>query len=198
MKLTLLLSLALAGLSSAATIASYNLDGGSLTATTQNYGTATDLTLGASWFTNSDGLDQSPGAALDSYTDPANLITFVFTASLNAGETLTLTNASFDYSQPAGDIAGAGGGSTVRYRIANGDSGVQDPGVSGTLSDTFTGITLSDGDSFTFQIAGRDSGNNPYLIDNIQLEGDVTTVPEPSSAILLGFGGLALLSRRKR
>ena len=32
----------------------------------------------------------------------------------------------------------------------------------------------------------------------LQLNGDVITVPEPTSAALLGLGGLALVARRKR
>jgi len=41
------------------------------------------------------------------------------------------------------------------------------------------------------------AGNN-LGIDNLSLNGTVTAVPEPSSAALLGLGGLALILRRRK
>ncbi len=65
------------------------------------------------------------------------------------------------------------------------------------LSDDLTDTTLGNTESavFTFAFSGG-STNNSSIFDNIAFEGAV--VPEPSSAALLGLGGLALILRRRK
>lgn len=65
--------------------------------------------------------------------------------------------------------------------VLNGDisTNIANPNLSFTSSDQFE-LTYVSGNGMSF--------------DSVT----ITAVPEPSSAILLGFGGLALLSRRKR
>ena len=68
-----------------------------------------------------------------------------------------------------------------------------------TLSDDLTDITLGDTESAIFTFAfthTAGTGANSAIFDNIAFEGAV--VPEPSSAVLLGLAGLALLLRRRR
>lgn len=60
---------------------------------------------------------------------------------------------------------------------------------------TDVATTFTPDDAFTFIMSGRVGGaNETKLIDNLV----ISTVPEPSSAILLGMGGLGLLLRRRR
>ena len=67
--------------------------------------------------------------------------------------------------------------------------------LSSFLSDTTLGNTESAIFTFAFtHTAG--TGANSAIFDNIAFEGAV--VPEPSSAVLLGLAGLALLLRRRR
>lgn len=62
--------------------------------------------------------------------------------------------------------------------------------------------TLAVGESAMIQIAfssGTGAGGGHHLfLDNVAVSGDAVTIPEPSSALLLGLGGLALLGRRRK
>ncbi|MDG1073271.1 MAG: PEP-CTERM sorting domain-containing protein [Akkermansiaceae bacterium] len=70
-----------------------------------------------------------------------------------------------------------------------------------TITRTYTNVALpggvSDGDALTVMIGVEDTNGkgNRMIWDNVELSG--AAIPEPSSALLLGLGGLALL-RRKR
>ena len=64
---------------------------------------------------------------------------------------------------------------------------------------TFTAGAGEAGQSLGVAISGgtnTDPGTRQVLFDNVRLEFDV--VPEPSSAALLGLGGLALIFRRRK
>ncbi|MDB4438361.1 PEP-CTERM sorting domain-containing protein [bacterium] len=62
--------------------------------------------------------------------------------------------------------------------------------------------TLAVGESAQIQIAfssGTGSGGGHHLfLDNVAVSGDAAVVPEPSSFLLLGLSGYALLCRRRR
>jgi len=71
----------------------------------------------------------------------------------------------------------------------------------GTWEDeSATGLTFNDanadGKKLFLKILAHSSGNRYARVDNVFL--DVTQVPEPSSAALLGLGGLALILRRRK
>ena len=62
--------------------------------------------------------------------------------------------------------------------------------------------TLGAGETAIIQIAfsnGTGSGGGHHLfLDNVAVSGDFAAIPEPSSGLLLGLGGLALALRRRK
>ena len=67
------------------------------------------------------------------------------------------------------------------------------------LNQTVTYTALASGDPFAGQQLGivfTNSAGTQTLYDNVRL--DIVPVPEPSSAALLGLGGLALILRRRK
>ena len=75
---------------------------------------------------------------------------------------------------------------------AAGASPANTPGLSGSIT------SIADFDFVVLVFINdltTDPGATPTTLDNIQL---VATVPEPSSVVLLGLGGLALIMRRRK
>lgn len=71
------------------------------------------------------------------------------------------------------------------------------PTVSYQRTLDLTGISLSAGQTYTMVVSARGTGFGHHkAFDAIELNG--TVVPEPSSAALLGLGGLALILRRRK
>ncbi|MDB4454124.1 PEP-CTERM sorting domain-containing protein, partial [bacterium] len=59
------------------------------------------------------------------------------------------------------------------------------------------------GESAAFLLAfssgvGDGAGGHDLWVDNIAVSGEILSVPEPSSALLLGLSGLALIARRRK
>lgn len=101
--------------------------------------------------------------------------------SFNTSGTLDLL--SFSHFGPSDTLTLKKGTTTILNLADLGISDVFSVGVTFTASDEFF-LTF---DESSFVGAG-------VSLNNIQ----ITTIPEPSSFLLLGFGGLTLLSRRKR
>jgi hypothetical protein len=83
----------------------------------------------------------------------------------------------------------------AQQNSTNGNLFQFDYNLSSSLADTI----LAAGESAVFTVDfsfDTGSGSSLSLIDNVALQG--TAVPEPSSAALLGLGGLALILRRRR
>jgi len=137
-------------------------------------------------------------------------VSFTITATnLGANESIDITSTSFDYNtfqlqDPFfGNVSmyvdsGSGYGAAVVSA-----TGVENPAATtyfSTLTDATT-YSLANGESLTFGFSFEDISTSTarfHMIDNFTVEGDVNLVPEPTSAALLGLGGVALLTRRNR
>ena len=134
---------------------------------------------------------------------------FTVTITANSGFVFNLTSLTFDYGGSS-DVANLttnavihSGGSTVFNEAFNvgiatvGAGGNFDTGNSADLSGAaFQGISSA---TFTFAMFDNtNSGSSTNRWDNIVINGAVVAVPEPSSAALLGLGGLALILRRRK
>lgn len=163
------------------------------------------------------GVDTAGGAIGGTvYTDPdatriadENWVTFTITVP--STQQINLTTLDFDYTEidPASFLLGM---YTSKTGFTEGDHLL---GLfrAGTTAGTFTtnNGTSVDLSAAAFQnlsdetvefrfLLGDDSGatSRIHVLDNIELVGDITLIPEPSSATLLGLGGLALILRRRK
>ncbi|BDS05808.1 hypothetical protein NT6N_08480 [Oceaniferula spumae] len=99
------------------------------------------------------------------------------------------------------DVADITGISDLNNSPVNGDPPVFPQTNAG---DSIIGSFVANGSTQTFGVFGRDAdggtftngGTGASQINGIQLR--ITAIPEPSSAALLGLGGLALILRRRK
>ena len=123
------------------------------------------------------------------------------------GETYTLTVDvgqvdAFSGSQGTIRLFGSTGGLGIALVNTNGTaelSGIAPGKGAYLLNQTVTYTALASGDPFAGQQIGMmftNSSGTQTLYDNVRL--DIVAVPEPSSAALLGLGGLTLIIRRRR
>ncbi len=109
--------------------------------------------------------------------------------------TSALAAGSYVHNQSAGYGAGAIGGTI---------SGSQFNGLFGTavhwdVAWMFIGLGKTDLDSLSVRISSRGGwGSNPDLLGVGVLDSDPVHMPEPTSAALAAFGGIALLYGRRR
>lgn len=120
--------------------------------------------------------------------NPGNLLIGVNSGSIYSGE---ISAFAFDYH-------GYGGGAEGLSAIVNGVStsiqSVLPEHLAGTSPTLFFGFI--DDNSSNFYTSLSTTGTDGFFgLDNLSIG---TTVPEPSSCLLLGFGGLVMLNRRKR
>jgi len=90
---------------------------------------------------------------------------------------------------------------TLATLVSDGtDNGGWLTGESVTITDGVDGVVFSDDAYFMIRKTGAAAAVNSafHTFDNIVITAEVAAIPEPSSTALLGLGGLALLSRRKR
>jgi len=126
---------------------------------------------------------------------------------ITAGETYTLTVdvgqvSDFTGSEATISLYGSTLGLGTALSNTNGtalQAGIG-PGSGAYLVDqTITYTALASGDPFAGQQLGilfLNSAGTQTLFDNVRL--DIVAVPEPSSAALLGLGGLSLIFRRRK
>ena len=219
MKLTLLLSLALAGLSSAATIA----------ASFSNSTVANDGTIDIS---GTDYLQTITDSNEDIDGDGINdSITYTYTMSSQSGADLNNSGVYYGFSYAAAgavDIAvsidsivsSAGytlasfdGATLISYYQAGASTNLAEQTVTDG-SETWLGSTVGFGsvtpdvelnfdDTNALTWTQTDNAGQGRGIHSFNVTFDLTleepvAVPEPSSVALLGLGSLALISRRKR
>ncbi|WP_411825237.1 PEP-CTERM sorting domain-containing protein [Luteolibacter sp. AS25] len=211
MKKTLLFTLSactlLAGAAHAVTLATFDFTGGSLAATTQDFGTSSDLQLGAQYEADAvTGTVFNTSAGFGTSTDtPAQQALFLYTVSgLVGNERLTLDSITLTTAQ----TGGLNSFRITAYAAGEQASAGVDPVVNTGSTDVFVFdqntsnyTELQNGDSLLVGWGARDGGNPPSRVDydDLILSGTITTViPEPSSTALLGLGFAGLLFRRKR
>jgi len=137
----------------------------------------------------------NPGAGFTQATEGQNaaflqngsLTQSLSSFTLNAGDTVTVT---FDLWS-----TNAGNGSTFTTNFAGlgvqTATGVAPNGAAAAQSIEFTAISTITSADLVF---ASTAGGHQYRLDNVA----VSFVPEPSSAALLGLGGLALILRRRK
>ncbi|QQL45866.1 PEP-CTERM sorting domain-containing protein [Sulfuriroseicoccus oceanibius] len=182
---------------------------------------STSLTFVGDGYTISSFIAEQPGAAGTEVGEPIGIAgnvgnqgdwstSFTFTA----GDTYDLSNfAISSYSITAGGAHQNADDKPVFWLLSIKDgsteifSGREDfiePAGTGNLPGSFnfdlSGFSLNAGTQYTFDLTvGSDNGGgNNIALNSLALEGVAQAVPEPSSAVLLGIGGAALILRRKK
>jgi hypothetical protein len=186
-------------------LSTFDFTGGSLVATTQDFGTSGDLVLGAQYSADAGtGTIFNTALGTDSAT-AANQALFLYTVSgLVGNERLTLDSITITTAQ-------TGGANSFRiqaYADGAAASDQFDPLVNTGSTDVLTFVSnianyteLENGDSLLVGWGARDGTNPPSRVDydNLTLNGTITVVPEPSSyALLAGLLGLSFVMLRRR
>lgn len=144
---------------------------------------------------NDTGVYDSPGNTQTAYIQPGGAIVNMTSHTIALGDT-------FDYGFD--DVIGGRGDATMQLVWNNGGTlqaitGTDLVGNLNTNNTTYSdSYTVQAGDAWIGSTVGvglLTSASYPE-VDNITLS--VTAVPEPSSAALLGLGGLALILRRRK
>jgi len=127
-----------------------------------------------------------------------------FTFDVGSGYTGTLTTISFNFQGLTNTGANQTGGQAVPFFITvNGNafditkSTPTTPSGSLSFSDTESLITGTNTVVISTDFYTNSGGWN-IGIDDLQFEGAITAIPEPSSALLIGLAGLGFLGFRRR
>ena len=149
--------------------------------------------------------------AADEATAITNSDYFAFTITPNALVELDLTTISFDNRRrealPNGpntySLYTDAGGDNFTTQIGSGSLGTADISTwTGNSLDLSTTAILQDvtvATTFRVYVYGQTAGLGAPRIDNVQLEGTATVIPEPSSLVVLLLGSVgAVMIRRQR
>ena len=116
-----------------------------------------------------------------------------FTVSADLGQTVTVDSLTIDFTS---------GGASI-WEIQEAGAAVGPSGTSNGANPLITvllnaPVVVGSGLSKTFTInVNSGATNSNHNIDGLALNGTVAPIPEPSAAILLGVGALALVRRRR-
>ena len=198
--------------SQAATLINYNFTGGVRTAAGTYPEAGSDFSGGSIYAQNIRyRADVTTSTAATSTSLDA---TFTFT--VQADTEATLTNLQFDYKNNNTSSTSVWGVAIYASTDGGANYTLVEDKTTGGLSDVWTtldydlttftgGSAYSAGDTITFGLSVYDPSTSALrenLFDSFKLVGDVTavstTIPEPTAITLLGLGGLALITRRKR
>ena len=188
----------------AATIYS-NLDS---TPGNDNTGLNPGVTLTGQWFEwfvgpGGDGSMRHSNGVVAANATPTRTVTWEFAAAhsnaLVAGATYDVY-ASFgmrnDFSSTAPyTVSGIAGGPTTFFANMDTDDGVVWDATFDSVEYDLLGTVVIDNSGTTTVMLGNNVATGNYVIGDRVL---FNAVPEPSSAALLGLGGLALILRRRR
>ena len=135
-------------------------------------------------------------------------INFVsFTVGIPAGESVDFTNIDFDYSTVAAfdfafgvfsSVTGFAAGDQLAGQFANGFNNFTLSGpvdLSGNAA--LQGLTDTSVEFRFYFAENSTSTTRIHNLDNIALEGNITSIPEPSTFGLIGLAALMGLSRRR-
>jgi hypothetical protein len=126
----------------------------------------------------------------------------------NTGDVYGLDELSFDFVWgPGGNNSESGAmyvmSNRSAYAVNNELLSIAKDATDDTTSEVSADLSslssLGTGSSIEFRLYFSDNANNTspiFRVDNVTVNG--TAVPEPSSTVLLGLGGLALILRRRR
>ena len=214
MKLTqLLLLFASASLTNAAVLSSYDFTGGSLLSSdTDAYTSSSSFDVTEYHGDAGSGYYQLYGSSTDNINTDALYGSFQINADsygMSGFNQTELTTMTFDYYTT---FATGSSSLYMSYRLYNADGSIisttglgvvvasaTNPISSDEITVDLSSITLSEGQGVRFYFDGNDDqpGSGQHRFDNIVVNGN-SVVPEPSSLAMLGLGGLAIVSRRRR
>ncbi len=147
---------------------------------------------------------QTPSESLAAALADSNYISFTLTTG---GSTVDLSSFNFSYQISGGGatpgaylLADAPGGTfDASDLIGGGDSVLPSGPNTTTISFDLTSVADFTADTeFRLYLATTATSDWGFAYDNLQLEGTVTPIPEPTTTALLGLGGLALILRRRK
>lgn len=160
--------------------------------------------IGAQWeVTPPDGIDGDIYIYLQGGSTVVSGIAQAFTFNFSAGDVFTLTMAGRTASGSANQFV-----FDIRSTDTIGDAGAGDSLIGGPQTSSEMNSAFAD-----YDVSGvaTEGGTNAYLViyreegqsgqmrwDNVRLDVSAASVPEPSSAALVGLSGLMLVMRRRR
>lgn len=189
------------------------------------WNTGTDLTVDGGLL-NIDGTILVYGGGAHAFVTNGGIVNLNSGGDLEVRKDFNLTNGTLNIASDAASTASdidhlnVGSGSTIHFDIATTDlttmilqqdldisagGAILDLAITGaTAGDTYTLFTAAGGGGIDGTFATFNYSVNDSLVATLdygvpgELTVDITAVPEPSSAALLGLGGLALLLRRRK
>lgn len=198
-----LAALAVAGAAQAAIIANYTFDGSSAAdsaayanMTAGNF-TASDTTLGFIAGTAWPGgvaADESTWGLATAQADVTKW--WYFTVTPDANYSITITGLSFLYGGTQAGPKDFGWSIGGTYYDPTAFPHTLTLSAQGPFNSSAVSVTITEATTIAIQAWNATSTGN-FRVDNVVLNGTVSSIPEPATMGLLGLGALAMVLRRK-